>query len=351
MENPREAARLLLEWYARMRRDLPWRRTRDPWRVLVSEVMLQQTRVATVIPYYERFLARFPTPEALAAAPEDELLALWAGLGYYGRARNLKRAAEAITARGGFPRTLEEWRALPGVGDYTAAAVASICFHEPVAVMDGNVVRVIARLSAETGNPSSAPVRLRLKELAQRMLDPRRPGDFNQALMELGATVCLPRQPKCLLCPLLRQCQARAAGIEQELPARGPRPETRKLELDLAIVVHRGRLLLGRRSETDGQLAGFWELPRLEALPGATRRESAGAFRHSITRHDYIVRVWRVSLTRAPAEFRWQPLDALDSLPLSSMSRKALRLAGVGEPGGGKAPHGSTNRQGAAAGS
>lgn len=351
MENPRQAARLLLDWYARMRRDLPWRRTRDPWHVLVSEVMLQQTRVTTVIPYYERFLARFPAPEALAAAPEDELLALWAGLGYYGRARNLKRAAEAIAARGGFPRSLEGWRALPGVGEYTAAAVASICFHQPVAVLDGNVVRVMARLSAETGNPSSAPVRLRLKELAQRMLDPRRPGDFNQALMELGATVCLPRQPKCLLCPLLQHCQARAAGIEQELPARGPRPETRKLELDLAVVVHRGRLLLGRRSETDGQLAGFWELPRLEALAGAARGESAGAFRHSITRHGYTVRVWRVHLTRAPAGFHWQPLDALDSLPLSSMTRKALRLAGVDGAQTDRTPSRSAAGQSAAAGS
>lgn len=329
MKNPREAARLLLEWYARARRDLPWRRTRDPWRVLVSEVMLQQTRVAAVIPYYERFLARFPSPESLAAADEQELLALWAGLGYYGRARNLKRAAEAIAARGGFPRTADEWRSLPGVGDYTAAAVASICFHEPCAVLDGNVIRVMARLSAETGDPSSAAVRLRLKELAQRMLDPRRPGEFNQALMELGATVCLPRQPKCLLCPLSAECSARARGMEEQLPSRVRRREPVKLELDLALVLHRGRVLLWQRPEGDGRLAGFWELPELGALAAAGPRELAGSFRHSITRHDYMVRVWRLQAGRAPAGMQWQPLVALKLLPLSSMARKGLAMAGV----------------------
>ncbi|MCX7604409.1 MAG: A/G-specific adenine glycosylase [Bryobacteraceae bacterium] len=329
MQNPRQAARLLLEWYARMRRDLPWRRTRDPWRILVSEVMLQQTRVAAVIPYYERFLARFPTPESLAAAPEEELLALWAGLGYYSRARHLRRAAEAIAARGAMPRTAEEWRTLPGVGDYTAAAVASICFHEPCAVLDGNVVRVMARLSAEAGDVSSAPVRLRLKELAQRMLDPRRPGDFNQALMELGATICLPRQPKCLLCPLAAHCRARAAGIEEQLPVRARRREAVKLELDLAVVLHRGRILLRKRSENDGRLAGFWELPEVGTLPDSFPRQFLGSFRHSITRHDYAVRVWRIQTGRVLPGFEWQALPALAMLPLSSMTRKALELAGI----------------------
>lgn len=329
MKNPRRAARLLLEWYARTRRDLPWRRTRDPWRVLVSEVMLQQTRVAAVIPYYERFLARFPTPESLAAAPEEELLALWAGLGYYGRARNLKRSAEAIAARGGFPQTAEEWRSLPGVGDYTAAAVASICFHEPRAVLDGNVIRVMARLGLEKGDVSTAAVRLRLRELAQKMLDPRRPGDFNQALMELGATVCLPRRPKCLLCPLSQHCRAQAEGVAEQLPVRARRPEAVKQELDLALVLHCGRILLWRRGSGDGRLAGFWELPEAAAFGDAGPRELAGMFRHSITRHDYTVRVWKLRARRAPEGTHWQPLAALGSLPLSSMTRKALEAAGL----------------------
>jgi A/G-specific adenine glycosylase len=332
MKNPREAARRLLEWYARTRRDLPWRRTRDPWRVLVSEVMLQQTRVAAVIPYYERFLERFPTPASLAAAPEEELLALWSGLGYYGRARNLKRAAEAIAARGGYPQTAEEWRALPGVGEYTAAAVASICFHEPRAVLDGNVIRVMARLSLEHGDVSSAAVRLRLKELAQKMLDPRRPGDFNQALMELGATVCLPRRPKCLLCPLSGHCRARAEGLAGQLPVRARRQETVKVELDLALIVHRGRVLLRRRADGEGRLAGFWELPEAGAVAEAGARELAGTFRHSITRHAYTVRVWRLRAGRAAAGTQWMPLEALDCLPLSSMTRKALDVAGLRHP-------------------
>jgi A/G-specific adenine glycosylase len=326
MRNPREASRLLLDWYARMRRDLPWRGTRDPWRILVSEVMLQQTRVSAVLPYYERFLARFPTPESLAAAGEDELLALWSGLGYYSRARNLRRAAQAIAARGAFPRTFEEWRNLPGVGDYTAAAVASIAFRQPCAVLDGNVVRVMARFSAERGDTASAGVRLRLKELAQTMLDPRRPGDFNQALMELGATVCLPRQPKCLLCPWQDICQARAQGIAEQLPVRTRRQEPVQEELSLAVVVRRGKILLRRRPDNDGRLAGFWELPEAASMPAGTRLEPAGSFRHSITRHNYTVRVWTACLRHAPAGCVWQPVEALASVPVSSMTRKALAL-------------------------
>ena len=326
MRNPRQAARLLLDWYARMRRELPWRGTRDPWRILVSEVMLQQTRVSAVLPYYERFLVRFPTPESLAGAGEDELLALWSGLGYYSRARNLRRAAQAIAARGGFPQTFEEWRSLPGVGDYTAAAVASIAFRQPCAVLDGNVVRVMARFSAERGDTASAGVRVRLKKLAQTMLDPRRPGDFNQALMELGATVCLPRQPKCLLCPWQDICQARAEGIAEKLPVRTRRQEPVREELSLAIIVRRGKILLRKRPDNDGRLAGFWELPEADSLPAEALLEPAGSFRHSITRHNYTVRVWTARLGRAPAGCVWQPLEALESLPVSSMTRKALAL-------------------------
>ncbi|GIU80224.1 MAG: A/G-specific adenine glycosylase [Bryobacteraceae bacterium] len=326
MRNPRRPAQLLLEWYASARRDLPWRRTRDPWRVLVSEVMLQQTRVSVVIPYYERFLARFPSPQALAGAEEEELLALWAGLGYYSRARNLKRAAEAICARGGFPETAEEWRALPGIGEYTAAAVASICFREPVAVLDGNVARVMARLTAEEGDIASGSVRLRLKEQAQALLEPAHPGDFNQALMELGATVCLPRQPKCLLCPWQDLCQARRRGLEAELPVKARRRQPERVALRLALIVDRGRLLLRRRPEDGRRLAGFWELPSVEELGPERSLKLLGRFRHSITHHNYEVELWHGRMRRSLDGCQWHELAALDSLPLGAMTRKALAL-------------------------
>jgi len=326
MRNARRPARLLLEWYATARRELPWRRTRDPWRVLVSEVMLQQTRVTAVLPYYERFLARFPTPESLAAAPEEELLALWAGLGYYARARNLRLAAEALAALGRYPDTATEWRRLPGIGDYTAAAVASICFHEPCAVLDGNVARVMARYSAEPGDIDSPAVRLRLKELAQSLLDPQRPGDFNQALMELGATLCLPRQPKCLLCPWRELCQAYARGLSGEIPVRRRRRDPVQEQLRLAVILHNGSVLLKKRDGKAARLAGFWELPPLEDLPPVKNLKRLGNFRHSITRHDYTVEVWLGRLSRAPAGWRWHDLKTLTALPLASMTRKALAL-------------------------
>jgi A/G-specific adenine glycosylase len=326
MRNPRRPAQLLLDWYASARRDLPWRRTRDPWRVLVSEIMLQQTRVSVVIPYYERFIARFPTPRSLAEAAEEELLAMWAGLGYYSRARNLKRAAEAICARGGFPETAEEWRALPGIGGYTAAAVASICFREPAAVLDGNVARVMARFAADTGDIASSGVRLRLKEQAQALLDPAHPGDFNQALMELGATVCLPRQPRCLLCPWQNLCQARRSGLESELPVKARRRQTERLALRLALIVDRGRLLLRRRPEEERRLAGFWELPALEELGSPRSLKLLGRFRHSITHHNYDVEVWHGRLRRRLDGCQWHELESLGSLPLGAMTRKALAL-------------------------
>src|SRR5690349_5158936 len=195
-------AGLLGAWYARGHRDLPWRSTGDPYRIWVSEIMLQQTRAQAVIPYYERFLTRFPSVPALAAAKEDEVLALWSGLGYYSRARNLLRAARQIAAAGSFPSDYDAIRALPGIGDYTAAAVASIAFGRPHAVLDGNVLRVVARMENDAADIRSSRTRERFREIAQSWLDPRDPGHFNQALMELGATVCLPRNPLCLVCPL-----------------------------------------------------------------------------------------------------------------------------------------------------
>lgn len=329
MRQNRISRKLLLDWYEAGKRALPWRATRDPWAVLVSEVMLQQTRVSVVIPYYERFMARFPAPCELASAEDEELLALWSGLGYYTRARNLKRAAEEIVARGGFPESYEEIRGLPGVGEYTAAAIASIAFGLPHAVLDGNVIRVLSRFLAEKGDVQSTEVRAGLKEQAQRLLDTCRPGDFNQALMELGATVCLPRNPQCLLCPWREQCKGRALSIQNELPVKLRKRDPLKLKVELYIVEKGKTLLLRRRGAEEARLAGFWELPQAVNLPTSVRGERLGAFRHSITRHDYLVEVWRGSPVKAPSGYCWLRADSLGSVPLATMTRKALELAGV----------------------
>jgi A/G-specific adenine glycosylase len=328
MQRPKHLRRLLLEWYAAARRDLPWRRTRDPWKILVSEVMLQQTRVAAVIPFYERFVARYPDAQSLADAPEQELLALWAGLGYYSRARNLQRAARIIAARGGFPSTYEEIRELPGVGDYTAAAVASICFDLPHAVLDGNVMRVLARYSAEPGDVRSGAVRSRLKEFAQHLLDPGNAADFNQAIMELGATVCLPKDPQCLFCPWRDSCEARARGIQRELPVKLAKRDPVKLAVRLLLVERAATLLLRQRDAAESRLAGFWELPEARDVPTAKLLDRLGSFRHSITRHDYEVEVWSARVSKAPSGYKWFAWSELGGLPLSTMARKALAAAG-----------------------
>jgi A/G-specific adenine glycosylase len=219
----------LLGWYLVHRRDLPWRRTRDPYAVWVSEVMLQQTRVDTVVPFHARFLQRFPTVEALARAPETEVLAVWSGLGYYRRARLLHAGARAVLAahEGRVPDTFEALRALPGVGDYTAGAIGSIAFGLRVPVVDGNVERVLTRLHALPGDPSAPPTKGVLRALAARYAEHPAPGEVNQALMELGATVCAPTSPRCLLCPLGPGCQARARGEPERFPERPPRAPPR----------------------------------------------------------------------------------------------------------------------------
>ena len=311
----------LLTWYARAARDLPWRRTSDPYAIWVSEVMLQQTRVQAVIPYFERFLAKFPAVEALAAAPEQELLAAWAGLGYYSRARNLQEAARRIAAAGVFPDTFEEIRALPGIGDYTAAAVASIAFALPHAALDGNVARVLARVTAEPENIKSPAARKRLQAAASKRMDRRSPGEFNQAMMELGATICLPRGSKCMLCPIAQLCEARASGRQDEFPIlRKPESRTRVARTVL-IVEKNGRLLLWQRAADDRRLAGFWELPEgLDGLQG----QPVGRFRHSIVNHDYTFEVRTASLSRAPKGHRWWPENRLGGIPLSTTARKAI---------------------------
>jgi A/G-specific adenine glycosylase len=317
----------LLAWYRRHRRALPWRETRDPWRILVSEVMLQQTRVAAVIPYYERFLARFPDAQSLAAAPGPELLALWSGLGYYSRARNLQAAARVI-AQAGFPRDYDGIRALPGVGPYTAAAVASIAFGLPYAVLDGNVLRVTARWTAEAGDIGSSHTKNRLQAFVDVVLPKKTPGEFNQALMELGATVCLPRNPTCLLCPVAADCQAHKRGLTAQVPVKRRRQPVVAVDKTLLVVERADRLLLRQRSATFARLAGFWELPEASQVPQARVGERLGNFRHAIVEHSYKIEVRKADVSRSPRGFCWVPVARLGDMPLSTMSKKALRLRG-----------------------
>ena len=283
--------------------------------------MLQQTRAAAVKPYYERFLRRFPDLKSLARSKEAELLECWSGLGYYSRARNLRRAAQQVN--GVLPKTYEGWKALPGVGPYTAAAVASIAFGEPVAVLDGNVIRVMARLTNEGGDVRLPRVREELRSRAQALLDRRNPGEFNQALLELGATVCLPRNPLCLLCPVSGHCEAFRLGVQNQLPVKlGGRKPVRE-QITVAVVERNGSLLLQQRPEDASLMPGFWELPQdAEGLSlGSLIRE----FRHSITYHEYTIRVFRATLHgRPPAGFQWVSRRKLASLPLTTITRKAL---------------------------
>jgi A/G-specific adenine glycosylase len=326
MPQPPAIARQLVTWYRVSARDLPWRRTRDPFRILVSEVMLQQTRAQTVIPYYEKFLSRFPTARALALASESEVLAAWSGLGYYTRARNLQRAAREIDEAGDFPREYDAIRKLPGVGPYTAAAVASIAFGLPHVVVDGNVLRVVARIANDASDIGASGTRARFEAIAAGWLDRSDPGGFNQALMELGATVCLPRDPLCLLCPAAAECAARAAGTAGSLPVKLRRTEAAHIASTLLLIEKKGDLLMWQRPETSPRMAGFWELPDLEQLPGAKAGATLGSFRHTITHHHYRFEVVRASISRTPKGFRWLSRQELEVQPLSTISRKALRF-------------------------
>ena len=277
--------------------------------------MLQQTRVAAVVPYYERFLKRFPDVESLASASEQDLLTEWAGLGYYTRARNLQKAARQMLADGGFPRDYKSILALPGVGEYTAAAVGSISFGLKHAAVDGNVVRVLSRIAAEPGD---------VRDLAITLLDPKHPGDFNQAMMELGATICLPVQPKCLLCPIADQCEARRQGRQGEFPVKRAKAAAVEVEQRLLLIRKAASYLLWRRPPESRRMAGFWELPHLEQLPTAKVGKVVGQFRHTIVNTNYRFELVEASLRRAKNGFVWQPSDQFTQIPLSTVTRKAF---------------------------
>lgn len=340
-----EHAQDLLAWFDRHRRDLPWRQSRDPYRVWLSEVMLQQTRVEVVIPYYERFLERFPTVESLAAAGLDEVLTLWSGLGYYRRARQLHAAAGQVAAAGGFPTTLDGWLGLPGIGPYTAAAVASISFDVVAPVLDGNVERVLSRCLALAEDPKSSRARRQLLETAASLLVAGRPGDSNQALMELGATLCTPRRPKCLLCPLASGCRATREGDPESYPVPRTKRQVEKQHLVVAVVEQKEEVLLFRRPDDSDLLAGTWELPwvredaevraeaALAARYGGTWKlgPRLGEVRHGITFRDLEVVVHRAEVAGSwredGGEIRsgWFDEPGRAGLPLSSLVGKVLR--------------------------
>jgi A/G-specific adenine glycosylase len=305
----------LLAWYDANARDLPWRKSRDPYCVWVSEIMLQQTRVAAVIEHYHEFLRRFPTVKKLAAARESSVLAAWSGLGYYRRARMLHAAAKVVAReRGGmFPQTAHEWRQLPGIGRYTAAAIASIAFGEVVAVVDGNVERVLQRV--EGMNLAGEE----FWKMADNLLDRERPGDFNQAMMELGATVCTPRTPVCLTCPVIDLCATRG-----ELEAKRKSVRQQKRELHYALDHRDGKVFLVQRPLDASLMAGMWELPQIDAPRNSAR--PICTVKHSITVTDYTVQVWYASAP-SPTSGKWISIDRLGKVPLTGLARKILRRA------------------------
>ena len=279
----------ILSWYDANARDLPWRRTRDPYAVWLSEIILQQTRIAQGQAYWERFLAAFPNVEALAAASEDEVLRLWQGLGYYSRARNLHAAARQIAAAGHFPDTLEGIRALKGVGDYTAAAIASFAFDIPAAVVDGNVYRVLARHFGIATPVGSTAAKKEFTAVAQSLLPPQRPGDFNQAMMDFGAIQCTPASPACLLCPLAGSCAALAAGRVDSLPVREKGPAVQTRRFDYIYVRYQGRTAIRKRGSGD-IWQGLWEpLVQEETVAGPPPQLLRAGVKHQLTHRTLLV--------------------------------------------------------------
>ncbi len=343
---------LLLRWYARNGRVLPWRNHPDPYAVWVSEIMLQQTRVETVVPYFEQWMRLFPDARALAEASEREVLNAWEGLGYYSRARNLHKAAKLICEKfdGRVPRNLNDLLSLPGVGRYTAAAIASMAFGMDEPTLDGNLRRVFARLF-DVAQPADSPAGEKiLWELAARHLPKGRAGDYNQALMDVGATICLPKNPRCLLCPLMKLCKARQAGVQEERPVLKPKKQTPHHHQLAAVIVRRGRVLLAQRP-AEGLLGGMWEFPNARVdsemdLPAALfelygirvgLKEELVVVSHAYTHFKVTERALLCELEsgKIGGRLRWARVGNLEQYPMGKVDRQiAEALESVLRPNG-----------------
>lgn len=346
----REIAPALLKWYRQHARRLPWRDLPAPYRVWVSEIMLQQTRVETVIAYFERWMERFPTLEALAGASEQEVLKAWEGLGYYSRARNLHRAARQVmeTYAGQLPDDQAELEKLPGIGRYTAGAIASIAFGKDAPALDGNIRRVLARVF-NVAVPARSPAGERqLWQLAAESLPPGRAGDYNQALMDLGSSICTPRAPACLICPIAVYCQARALGLQEARPVLDAKPATPHYTVTAAVIFHGGQVLIALRPSS-GLLGGLWEFPGGKVEPGETLEESLrreimeelgvtiqvgepiGVYQHGYTHFKVTLHAFHCQLgDQEPqalhaTQIRWAPLAELDNYPMGKIDRQIAR--------------------------
>lgn len=351
--------RRLLAWYRRNARDLPWRATADPYRVWVSEIMLQQTQVATVEAYFRRFLAKLPSIASLAAAHEDTVLRLWEGLGYYRRARQMHRAARIIVAEHGgeFPRDAAAVRRLPGIGRYTAGAILSIAFDQAEPILEANTVRLLARLLGYRGDPRAAAGQTLLWQAAETLLPRRGAGQLNQALMELGSQVCRPRNPDCPLCPVAALCPTGPAGLYAEIPLLRPKPRFEELREAAFIIRSRGRVLLIRRGDGE-RWAGLWDFPRLTHRSAGIKHEESDlaqqvlavtgvqigtprfvtTLRHGVTRFHITLNCYAADAAATPRktlsaiESRWVPIGELAEYPLNSTGRKLARMATVANP-------------------
>ena len=342
--------RRMLSWFAKRKRDLPWRRTKDSYRIWLSEIMLQQTRVAAVIPYYERFIENFPDVHALAGAPTDHVLKSWAGLGYYSRAKNLQSAAKEIVMRhsGEFPRRHESALALPGIGRYTAAAVLSIAYDAPHAVLDGNVARVLARIFALHGDLRVPATWRKLEAAAQELLAQKSPGNWNQAMMELGATVCMPKSPRCDECPVEKWCRARELGVAEKLPSARKKRAPIDVILAAAVLLDlRGRTLLIRQLGGEGALfSRMWQFPALQAVRTDSRLEIAAYLkekfqlgtngnllplataRHTVTFRNIRLEPYLVRVSHLPRIVDTS-IVALADVPSMSISNATRKIADV----------------------
>ena len=340
---PARIAPLLLAWYDRHARTLPWRGIHDPYRTWVSETMLQQTRVETVLGYYDRFLQRFPTVADLAAAPEDDVLKMWEGLGYYSRARNLHKGAKQVVAEYGgvIPSSVEELRKISGIGPYTAGAIASIAFDQPVPAVDGNVIRVVSRLRGIRENVGVPSVRRVLEGEAAALVPADRPGDFNQAVMDLGATICTPGTPSCEKCPLQAECDAYAAGDAEDLPVLPRKNPPKVFDYAVCLVFSGDRVLM--RQRTEAMLRGLWVFPMIEGkttlrqLPSAVRKltklavsgvVSAGDAKHVFTHQIWQMQLYTMSVpedAQAPAGYRFVPVEEMGDLAIPTAVKAAVR--------------------------